>query len=149
MEIQNTGTVGRAKQSIKKDFIPALGIKPGKVYPPPSLLPRFLDGRAAVPCPCSVILHCSAVRRVGGFEESFRTTYEDQAFFAKICLSEPVYVSEDCLDLYRQHPKSSTSIAYRSGREKVFRSQYLDLSSYVRQMGIEDKEVKKASSEPG
>jgi glycosyltransferase involved in cell wall biosynthesis len=128
-----------------RDFIPALGLQSERVHQPPKLLPFFLDGRGAVPCTCSILVESATVRRVGGFEESFRMMYEDQAFYAKICLAEPVYVSRECLDLYRQHPDSSSSVAYRTGEENLARSFYVSwLSSYVNQAGIKDKGVQKA-----
>lgn len=112
------------EQYIGKDFIPDLGVQPDSIYPPPTLLPLFLEGKAAVPCINSILVRRDTLQRVSGFEESFRTPDEDQAFYAKLCLSESIYVSDACQDWYRQHPASVTAVARQQGtvfetREKL------------------------------
>jgi glycosyltransferase involved in cell wall biosynthesis len=93
------------------DFMPRLGVSPNRLYLPPGPLPLFLCGRAAVPCTCSILVPKWALERTGGFEAGFRHLYEDQVFYAKMCLELPVYVSDRCWDKYRQHPSSSTARA--------------------------------------
>jgi peptidoglycan/xylan/chitin deacetylase (PgdA/CDA1 family) len=80
----------------------------------PTLFVRFLaDGRVP-PYTCSVLVRRSAFERVGGFEETFRGLYEDQVFFAKIFLTERVFVADRCWDRYRQHEDSACTVAYAS-----------------------------------
>lgn len=62
----------------------------------------------------------------GGFEERFRGLYEDQAFFAKIFLSAPVYISQQAWVKYRQHPASCVSVAEQTGSYGEARAAYFD-----------------------
>ena len=69
---------------------------------------------------------------VGGFEESFRGMHEDQAFYAKACLSAPVYVSGKTWYRYRQHPDSCCAAAARQGKAVAARIRFWTwLSEYL------------------
>lgn len=105
---------GRAEDR-ERDSVPELRARQETLFNPPALLPLLLNGKAEVPCTCSVLVRRDAAQRVGGFEESFRGMYEDQAFYAKVCLSVPVLATSDCLAWYRQHPKSHSAEIARSG----------------------------------
>ncbi|WP_160112727.1 glycosyltransferase family A protein [Mycobacterium sp. 3519A] len=50
-----------------------------------------------------VLVRRSAFDAVGGFEERFRGLFEDQAFFLKVSLRFPIYISSRNWLLYRQH----------------------------------------------
>jgi glycosyltransferase involved in cell wall biosynthesis len=102
-------------QAAKRDGWRKTGIRGEQVIDPPELLLRFLRGRAQTPATCSVLIRREAVEAVGGFEESFRGLYEDQAFFAKIFLTTPAFVSRKSWDLYRQHPNSCCIAAAGTG----------------------------------
>jgi glycosyltransferase involved in cell wall biosynthesis len=131
-----------AENNITQDFIPVLGVQADTIYQPPALLPLFLEGKAAVPCINSLLVRKQALERVSGFEESFRTPDEDQAFYAKLCLSEAIYVSDDCLDWYRQHPTSVTAVARQQGTVFETREQFLIwLKSYLIEHQITNDEV--------
>jgi glycosyltransferase involved in cell wall biosynthesis len=99
----------------RRDQTQPLGVAPNTVIPAPGLLLRTLPGTAPVPCTCSILMRREAVEAVGGFEEDFRRVYTDQAFYAKLLLSTPVYVSDACWDRYRQHPDSSVFVAIAAG----------------------------------
>jgi glycosyltransferase involved in cell wall biosynthesis len=117
------------------DFVPRLGVAPNRVVPPPSLLPLFLRGQAAVPCTCSILVRRASVDRIGGFESRFRHLYEDQVFYAKLCLEHPVYVSDRCWDKYRQHPTSATASA-KAADEREARVEFLTwLEGYLVKRG--------------
>jgi glycosyltransferase involved in cell wall biosynthesis len=117
-------------------------IRSNVVLEPPQALVLHLTGRAAVPCPCSVLARTTAVRAVGGFEESFRRMYEDQVFYAKMGLQHPVFVSDTCLDRYRQHPDSICSAAERSGELLAARRIYLEwLIEYLLARRVRDAQV--------
>ena len=63
-------------------------------------------------------------------------------FFAKICLSHTVYVSEECWDRYRQHPESDTAVAEAQGRGRSVQRRYLSwLERYIEQQGVQDPSV--------
>lgn len=98
-----------------RDRYRKLGIKSDTLIPPPTLLPLFLRAKAETPATCGVLIKREVIEAVGGLEESFRAMYEDQAFFAKICLKYPVFIESGCWDKYRQHPDSSCNVALQAG----------------------------------
>jgi len=125
-----------------RDYIHALGVPPNTLQHPPVLVTNFLRMEGVSPCTCSVLLRRKVVEQVGGFEETFRGLYEDQAFFAKLCLSAPVYVSSVCSAKYRQHPKSSLSVNEQTGQYQSARPVFLNwLSAYLSKQGIQDAVV--------
>lgn len=101
-----------------------LGVPADSVAHPPRLFLQLVENRAQTPTTCSAILRADLVRRVGGFDESFRRMYEDQEFFARISLRTSVYVAGACWAKYRQHPESMTSkdegrIGYLRNRRRL------------------------------
>jgi glycosyltransferase involved in cell wall biosynthesis len=55
---------------------------------------------------CEVLVRRSAFEAVSGFEERFRGLYEDQAFYIKVYLRYPIYISSRSWLRYRQHDAS-------------------------------------------
>ena len=108
----------------RRDHVPELGLRAPAVVDPPGLLPMFLEGTAAVPCTCSVVARADAIRAVGGFEDSFRALYGDQAFYAKMCLSTRILVTNGLWDRYRQHSASLTGRT-RAASEQEHRRVFL------------------------
>ena len=90
-------------QTDSKDFFYPLGVTENCVHPPPRLLAYLVENRFQSPTTCNAIIARSAYQGLGGFEESFRGMYEDQAFFAKLYLKFPTYVSDKVWARYRQH----------------------------------------------
>jgi glycosyltransferase involved in cell wall biosynthesis len=141
-----TGPSGGVPAGGATDYVPDLGIVSGTVTDPPRLLPLLLRGRAAVPCPSAVAARRAAVEQVGGFVESAPRPNEDQFFFAKMALHFPIFVSERCWALYRQHG-GSVSGPGSTADQRVNREAYLDwLQGYVAAQGIEDRAVRSALS---
>ncbi len=126
-----------------RDYVPPLGLPPNTLHVPPSLMvPYFLRRAFTTPCTCSVLMRRVAAQRVGGFEESFRYIYTDQAFYAKLCLLESVFVADGCWDKYRQHEDSAYQTVKRTGRRYEARRVFLTwLESYLLQHGIKDREI--------
>jgi len=89
-----------------RDHTLDLGVAPDALVEPPALLRLLLENRVQSPTTCSVLLRREVFDRVGEFQEAFRGMFEDQAFFAKVCLACPVYVSSRVWARYRQHPGS-------------------------------------------
>jgi hypothetical protein len=119
-----------------RDHLVKLGVPADAVIEPPELLKRMLGGSAPVPCPSSVLLRRAAVERVGGFEERFHSNHTDQAFFAKLLLTEPVFASSSCWDRYRKHGDSSIAKLRQSGKAAEGRRTYLQwLRDYLRVKG--------------
>jgi glycosyltransferase involved in cell wall biosynthesis len=114
----------------RRNFVQRLGVPAEVLLAPPDLLLRFLRRRAAAPS--GMIVRTAAFRIAGGFEAQFRGMYEDQAFCAKICLTQPVVALSTCEYRYRQHPASSSAAADRSGEQDFGRAAFLDwLGAYL------------------
>lgn len=99
----------------KLDYIKDMRVKPGQVYNPPSLVKTLLKDGGVIPGNCSLLIKMALTRQVGAFEEKFRSIYEDQVFFVKVCLKAPVYISKDVVAKYRQHPDSACHTAEVTG----------------------------------
>jgi glycosyltransferase involved in cell wall biosynthesis len=121
---------GRAEDRLR-DYIPEPVVQANTLVEAPTLLTRFLRLPDIAPVPSSVLIRRHIVEQVGGFEERFRGLYEDQAFFAKVCLAAPVFVSAECAVRYRQHPHSHCAITLETA--SAVRAQFLRwLAEYVR-----------------
>ena len=123
----------------ERDFLPALRVKQATLFDPPTLLSLLLDGKTEVPCTCSILVRREVMKTIDGFEESFRGMYEDQAFYAKVCLSARVLATGDCLAWYRQHSKSHSTVAIQLG--DLFSTQYAFLKwleTYCSKQDIKD-----------
>ena len=134
----------------KRDRTQPLGVRPDSLLPPPLLLVRALRDRAPLPCTCSIIMRRQVVEATGGFEPEFRRVYTDQAFYAKLLLATPIYVSGRCWDRYRQHPRSSIFVATAAGEvhpELPHPARYVFLEwleRYLDRHGLRDTEVWRA-----
>ena len=126
-----------------RDFVPPLGVQSNTLVRPPKLLPLFLRGIAAVPCTCSILVRRSVIDEIGVLDENGpKNIYEDQAFYAMVCLNTPVYVSSACWDLYRQHPDASMATVYKSGQETAARQFFLKwLEGYLEKQEVNEVEV--------
>jgi glycosyltransferase involved in cell wall biosynthesis len=129
----------------QRDFIHELGVPPDTLIQPPTLLTLFfLSQQAAIPNPSNILVRREIFDKVGGFEEILRGMYEDQAFYAKVCLVTPVFASRECWDRYRQHPDSSSANTLRKGEEFTTRLFFLNwLAAYMDSQGIEGTETRR------
>lgn len=126
----------------QRDHIPLLGVEPNAVFEPPDLLQHYLEGKAAVPCTCSIMVRREVLERIGGFEDSFRGMYEDQVFYAKISLAESIFVADACLDQYRQHPQSISKLTSDAGQSQSTRMAFLTwLDSYLLEHDIKNRDI--------
>jgi hypothetical protein len=81
---------------------------------------------------------------LGGFENEFREMFEDQVFFAKIMLENPVYVSSRTWAKYRQHPFSTSALADPQAVHRA-RAAFLKwLASYIKARRISDAICRRA-----
>jgi glycosyltransferase involved in cell wall biosynthesis len=129
----------------QRDFVYPLVVQPNLVIRPPLLFRPFLQGHVITPCPTGILVRRVACERVGGFEESFRGIYhiyEDQAFYAKLCLELPVIAMDECWARYRQHPNSSCAIAQRMGYSRDAREFFLYwLKGYLQERKVRDPQI--------
>jgi glycosyltransferase involved in cell wall biosynthesis len=129
-------------QDRERDFIPELGVQPNTLIRPPALLPLYLRGRAAVPCTCSILVRRQVIEKLGGFAGAVPIVYDDQVFYAKICLAGPIFVSSACWDRYRQHPDSSCAVADQTGKMDAIRLNFLRwLEGYLGEQNVTDADV--------
>jgi SAM-dependent methyltransferase len=127
------------------DYVKPLGVPAGTLFEPPTLLTLQLDGTACSPCPSDVLLRHEIVKAVGGFDETVPDMFEDQAFFAKMKLRVPVFVSDECWDKYRLHPDSHCAVETRAGRFPSAHRHYLRwLDTYLTEHGVRDDAVWRA-----
>ena len=90
-----------------------LGIDTDRVWNPPELAVRFIDGSAKTPGVMSALVRRDILQAVGGYDESLRI-YADQVFFVRLCLRAPVYVHSVPLERYRMHSDSACARAVRN-----------------------------------
>ncbi|MBD2358444.1 glycosyltransferase family 2 protein [Tolypothrix sp. FACHB-123] len=134
-------------EDTQRDFGRRLGVKPDTLVQPPKLLKLFLEDKASTPATCSVLMRRELVKNVGGFEESFRSMYEDQAFFYKVSLHAPVFIESSCWDRYRQHSNSSCYVAQALGQYNPSQPNSAHLSflnwlkNYLYKKEVKDSEV--------
>jgi glycosyltransferase involved in cell wall biosynthesis len=131
-----------------RDQVVPLGVEPDTVVEAPGLLAVYRRTRGgAVPAIHSIVARRSAVERVGGFEASFRSSFEDQVYFAKLGLGFRTYVSGACDALYRQHPGSSCAVAerertYHPNLPNPAERTYLEwLEGYLVESGVTSGEI--------
>jgi glycosyltransferase involved in cell wall biosynthesis len=126
-----------------RDHTCQLGVQPNALIAPPNLfIPFFLTQKAITPCTCSLLVRREVANAVGIFEEEFRYIYTDQVFYAKLALQVPIYVTDQCGALYRQHPASSCAMVEKSGEARAARQKFLTwLERYLTERGNTDPKI--------
>ena len=128
-----------------RSFSPDLGLPAGTVVEPPHLLTRFLRREAAVPCTCGLLIRRETVEKAGGFDESFRSMYADQVFYARLALAAPVLVDHGCWERYRQHADSACAVSKKEGTGREARRIYLTwLERTLEELGVSDPDLQRA-----
>lgn len=100
-----------------------------RVYQPPELFAgSYPLGAWGAPCPSSFLVRRAAFENVGGFDECFCPStfqlYEDVAFFAKLALYVPIYVSSATWERYRVGPRTGWIRAQNTSTEEAARGFY-------------------------
>jgi glycosyltransferase involved in cell wall biosynthesis len=128
-----------------RDLMIEPGARLDSLINPPALLVGFLRQEIPVPCPSDIMIRRDKAIEAGGFEETFRRIFTDQAFYAKVCLRWPVFVAGQSWFRYRKHTDSAVEVAKKSGQLQTARLGYLDwLSGYLSEQKIENKEARRA-----
>ena len=130
------------QEDSQRDFVHELGVQAGTLLQPPSLFKHFfLTQNAAIPSPSDILIRREMFDKVGGFENIFRGAYEDQVFYAKVCLAMPVLAINECWDRYRQHPDSSMTHLEKENQEFKARLLFLNwLKGYLENHGYKGSE---------
>jgi glycosyltransferase involved in cell wall biosynthesis len=149
-----------------RDRIQEHGIQADKLIRPPQLLELFLQGKALIPCPSSILVLTNLLKKIGGFEVAddeidisqavnklngktaitsiINNLYEDQIFYAKVCLEHPVFISNLCWDKYRQHPNSVCAVS-KTDDSKIARMVYIEwLESYLSKKDLKGSKIWRA-----
>ena len=110
------------------------------LVPAPKLLSLFLANEEFIPS--GGIVQRAAIEAIGGYEDFVKEGYSDAILFVKLCLHYPVFVTEYSGYWYRQHPQSSTAIAFATGAEFAEEQVYLTwVKDYLTQQSVTDPEV--------
>lgn len=130
--------------SVTKNVIIPVGVKADKVYDPPQLMVDLYPlGNGAAPCTCALLVKKEAITDVGGFEDAFKTMYEDQAFLVKMYLQKKVYISSACNNRYRQRHDSMLHSVQMAGYHSIRKYFLLWLENYFNEKQISNKLLKK------
>jgi len=138
-------------EDVHLDYVPELVSKHNTLFEPPRLLTlTYPLGKGTSPHTSNLLLRREATERTGGFEESFKRVYTDQAFLVKLYLKEHVLVAgeSECWNRYRLHSRSSTAVIRAAGQHFLERQIFLNwLEEYLSQQGLEGKEAWKLLKE--
>lgn len=99
--------------------------------------------------PSDLLFRRTMLEETGGFEESFTgiyQLYEDQAFLAKVYLTQTVYVADECWTWYRLNtPNSCMTTVYPTGEYHTVRRHYLHwLEAYLTEHHVRDPRIWRA-----
>lgn len=127
---------------LNKDHMLDLGVLPDTLVEPPKMLILLLQNKVQNPTTCNAMIRRKVFDEIGGFQEKFMGMFEDQAFFVKVLLDKPVFVSDTFWAKYRQHPDSCCSVAERTGKSLEARRALLNWSAgYFTEKGVTDAVV--------
>lgn len=131
----------------RPDITVPVGAEGDQLYFPPQLLFKLYPlASGAAPCPSSIIMKRETIKALGGFEECFVgkiQAYEDQAFLSKVYLNEPVYISSESNNLYRQWKGSVMDIMLSRGYYSEARLFYFNwLKEYLHKKNVKDKRIR-------
>jgi glycosyltransferase involved in cell wall biosynthesis len=127
----------------RRDTVVQVGAPQDTLFPPGQLLPLVYPlGPGSAPSINTVIIRSDLVRKFGGWVDSFRLAYTDQAFLVKSYLHGSTYVASNCWDMYRQRGDSSSHTALAGhGYHQVRRKFLLWFQGYLHEHGLEESEA--------
>jgi glycosyltransferase involved in cell wall biosynthesis len=132
---------------IQRDYVQDLGARPDTLVHPPALLICFLR-EIGTPSPSGILVRRRVIDSLGGFEDPFRGMYEDQVFYAKVCLNAPVFVSGSCLYKWRRHPNAACVVSWNAGQFHNARLTFLSwLAAYLSERRLKHGELWKVLKE--
>lgn len=108
------------------DSVVRIGRHQGRLcHPPRTVLDLYPLGTFPA-VSVDALVRRAVVDRVGGFEDRFTGLYEDQAFFAKVLATTPVWFAPDAWLRYRQHDASCVAQTRAAGLYRQRRGAFLD-----------------------
>ncbi len=125
------------------DTILESGLPVHQAIPPPEVALSYLVRRGAtLPGICSVTIRREAALAVGGFNEDFRTLYEDQVFHFRMGMRFSIWVDDEVLARYRQHDQSACNLEGRSTSDLRMRPVFLAwLKQHLTETGCDDPRI--------
>jgi glycosyltransferase involved in cell wall biosynthesis len=124
------------------DFIIDLVLESERIYEPPALFIHNMNASGRKPHFNSTLLRRKLLDQVGLFEEEFKSVGEDQALWAKVSLHGKIYIFDDCLTKYRQHPASTCANLLKDGGDIDNWSAFFNwLEKYLEREDITDQRV--------
>ncbi len=133
-----------AERDARRDFIVTLAVEADRLCRPPELLIHNLRANGRKPGTSSIMFRRESLP-VDVCDESFVGLGDDQVFWAKVSLLVPVFVTDDCLFNYRQHPDSFCAVAMKGGEDFSAWKRFLSwLEQYLISEEIDQPEIWKA-----
>jgi glycosyltransferase involved in cell wall biosynthesis len=133
---------GSKKVRNQSEFTVNLGLKINHLHSAPTLLIHNLKSLGRKPSINSIMIRRDFLNQVGAFEDDFLQVSEDQVFWSKISLRGNIFIMDDCLAKYRQHPMSSTQIAINNNHDIADWKVFLDwLEKYLAKQEISNQEL--------
>lgn len=127
---------GKEEDNGKDHFYP-LGVTPNSTVYPPKIALLLLENKAQSPTTCNALLHKRVFEKAGFFVEDFKGMFEDAAFFFKVALFFPTYVSNAIWAKYRQHEESCSVISSTASQDDKARYIFLKWAkNYINQHNI-------------
>ncbi|MCX2740008.1 glycosyltransferase family 2 protein [Pontibacter anaerobius] len=129
----------------KQNVLTQVGTQQNKLFTPPQLLLDLYPlGRGAAPCICGMLVKREAVLRHGGFDDSFKGMYDDQALLIKLYLNDPIYISSTANNRYRQRPESLVHTSHQTGNYHSERKAFLEwLETHLQSQKVKYTQVEK------
>jgi glycosyltransferase involved in cell wall biosynthesis len=126
----------------EKDFVIDLLLELNKFYQPPELLIHNLKVRGRKPGVDCVMLRTDFARKIQIFSETYKFSWEDQIFWSKVSLNGKIFIMNDCLAKYRQHPSSTCNQSVQTGNDIQSTKIFIEwLKKYLHRQKVENKEV--------
>ncbi len=112
-------------EDVNKDYFYPLGVAPDSVVYPPKITLLLLENKAQSPTTCNALFTKDVFQKVGLFLEDFKGMFEDAAFFSKVGLFFPTYVSNKVWARYRQHDESCSIVSEKAEASEQARYRFL------------------------
>jgi len=138
------------KEDAELDFVTDFPTEPGELIEPPQLFSVYYPlGETHPPCLSNVMARNDSILSIGGFDESFGIIpiglCDDLPFFSKMHLKKTIFISDQCLTKYRQHPLSAVSSVKNNQKYKHAEFFFLKwLEKFMIKQKIEDLDTWKA-----